>query len=170
MGKRVYLSLGSNLGDRVAHLRQALEQMSGAGVRVKRVSSFYRSEPVGFPAQAWFINCVAEAETERMPLSLLSALKKIERAIGRRPGRRLGPRPIDIDILLYENALVRVARLTIPHPRLAERRFVLVPLRELAPTLRHPATLRTVLELLAETRDAGQVIRLKESMNRREGE
>jgi 2-amino-4-hydroxy-6-hydroxymethyldihydropteridine diphosphokinase len=165
MLKRVYLSLGSNVSDRIANLRRALEQLPGEGVRVKRVSSLYRTEPVGFRAQAWFINCVAEAETELMPLQLLGSLERIERRMGRRAGPRFGPRRIDIDILLYENAVVRLAKLTIPHPRMPERRFVLIPLRELAAHLRHPTTRRTVIEMLAETRDASQVIRLKEIMN-----
>jgi 2-amino-4-hydroxy-6-hydroxymethyldihydropteridine diphosphokinase len=159
--KRVFLSLGSNLGDRLASLRAALQRMPAAGIDVRRVSSFYKSEPVGFTAQAWFVNCVAEARTRLMPLQLLKTLKSIERALGRHRGISKGPRPIDIDILLYENAVVRSASLTIPHERMAERRFVLVPLRELAPHARHPVLKRTVLEMLQHTRDQSQVVRLK---------
>lgn len=159
--KRVYLSLGSNLGDRREHIRRAFEQMPAAGVEVRRVSSFYKTEPVDFSPQAWFMNCVAEVETRLMPLQLLKALKTIERAAGRHPGVNKGPRPIDIDILLYENVVVRSAVLTIPHPRLGERRFVLIPLRELAPSLRHPALKQTVLEMLQGTTDLGQVVRVK---------
>jgi 2-amino-4-hydroxy-6-hydroxymethyldihydropteridine diphosphokinase len=159
-GKRVFLSLGSNLGDRMVNIRQALEQLPGVGVEIKRVSSFYKTEPVGFQPQAWFLNCVAEAETRRMPLQLLHAVKRVERALGRRPGVANGPRPIDIDILLYGSVVVRAAELSIPHPRMAERRFVLLPLRELAANLRHPITRRTISEMLQEAADRSQVVRL----------
>lgn len=159
--KRVYLSLGSNLGDRAGHLEAALEALPAAGVKIRRVSSFYRTEPVGFRPQPWFVNCAAEAETELMPLRLLETLKRVERALGRRRGTPQGPRAIDIDILLYENLVVRSARLTIPHPRLEERRFVLAPLCELAPHLRHPVTERTVAEMLAGARDSSQVIKIE---------
>ncbi len=158
--KRVYLSLGSNLGDRVAQIRKALEMLPSEGVPILRVSSLYKTEPVDFRPQAWFVNCVAEADTELMPLQLLKALKSIERALGRRPGIPKGPRAIDIDILFYENVVVHTPELTIPHARLGDRRFVLMPLRELAATARHPLTQRTVLEMLRETSDASQVVRL----------
>ncbi|HEV2492979.1 MAG TPA: 2-amino-4-hydroxy-6-hydroxymethyldihydropteridine diphosphokinase [Terriglobia bacterium] len=159
--KRVYLSLGSNLGERQAHLEAALGKLAERKIAVTRVSSFYKTEPVDFRPQPWFLNCVAEAETELMPLQLLKALKWIERALGRRPGMAKGPRPIDIDILLYENLVVRSETLTIPHARLADRRFVLIPLRELAPNLRHPVTQRTVLDMLSDIADSSQVVRLK---------
>ncbi len=159
--KQVYLSLGSNIGDRVANLRKAIEELDKVRVKVQGVSSFYRTEPVDFSPQAWFLNCVVEATTELMPLQLLKAVKSAERAVGRRPGVSKGPRPIDIDILLYENVVVRSSVLTIPHARMSERRFVLVPLRELAPAARHPVTRRTVLEMLQETRDLSQVVRFR---------
>ena len=157
---RVYLSLGSNLGDRAANLRRALRTLGEAGARIRRVSSFYKTEPVDFRPQPWFVNCVAEVDTELTPLRLLKTIKSIERAMGRRPGRPKGARPIDIDILLYDNVVARSPALTIPHQRLAERRFVLVPLRELAPTVRHPVTQRTVLEMLGDTRDSSRVVKL----------
>jgi 2-amino-4-hydroxy-6-hydroxymethyldihydropteridine diphosphokinase len=159
--KRVYLSLGSNLGDRVENIRRALEALEGAGVVIRRLSSFYRTEPVEFRAQPWFVNCVAEAETELMPLQLLKAAKSVERSLGRRSGIPKGPRPIDIDILLYENSAVRSQALTIPHPAMSERRFVLIPLGELAPRIRHPVTERTVSEMLHETPDTSLVVRMK---------
>ena len=159
--KRVYLSLGSNLGDRVGNLRQAFKLLDEAGIQVLRTSSFYRTEPVDFRAQPWFVNCVVEAATELMPLRLLTTLQSIERALGRRHGPAKGPRQIDIDILFYENVVLRSATLTIPHERLAERRFVLIPLRELAATVRHPITRRTVLEMLNDTPDASQVVKIK---------
>lgn len=159
--KRVYLSLGSNLGDRRAHLEEALAKLAAREVTVVRVSSFYKTEPVDFRPQPWFLNCVVEAETELMPLRLLQTLQRIERALGRKPGITKGPRPIDIDILLYENLVVRSTTLTIPHARLADRRFVLVPLRELVPNLRHPLTQRSVVDMLTDTRDSSQVVRVK---------
>ena len=160
--KQVYLSLGSNLGDRVGNIRRALDVLREAGLKVWRVSSFYKTEPVDLRAQPWFVNCVAEIETDLMPLRLLKTLQSIERELGRRHGIAKGPRPIDIDILLYGNVVIRSAVLTVPHERLAERRFVLVPLRELAAQTRHPVTQRTVLEMLDETPDTGHVIKLKD--------
>jgi 2-amino-4-hydroxy-6-hydroxymethyldihydropteridine diphosphokinase len=160
-GKRVYLSLGSNLGDRVANLRQALKVLGQAGIEVERVSSFYKTEPVDFRPQPWFVNCVAQAVTELMPLRLLKTLQSVERTLGRRHASRKGPRPIDIDILLYEKIVTRSSALTIPHERLAERRFVLIPLRELAANLRHPISQRTVQEMLGETADTSRVIKLE---------
>jgi 2-amino-4-hydroxy-6-hydroxymethyldihydropteridine diphosphokinase len=142
-------------------LRRAMEELSRAGVKVERTSSFYKTEPVDFRPQAWFLNCVVEATTEWMPMQLLKAVKAVERALGRRPGVSKGPRPIDIDILLYENVVVGTAALTIPHARMSERRFVLVPLRELAPGLRHPVSRRTVAELLHDSPDMSQVVRYK---------
>jgi len=152
--------LGSNVGDRVANIRKALERLTGVGVEIRRVSSFYRTEPVDFRPQAWFVNCVAEAETRLMPMQLLKAVKLVERTLGRRPAVAKRPRAIDIDILLYENVVVRSAVLNIPHERMAERRFVLLPLRELAGSLRHPISKRTVFEMLAEAGDTSQVVRL----------
>jgi 2-amino-4-hydroxy-6-hydroxymethyldihydropteridine diphosphokinase len=159
--KRAYLSLGSNLGDRTVHLQNALKELGPAGVEVLRVSSFYRTEPLEFRPQPWFINCVAEAKTSLLPRQLLKALQTIERKLGRKRTIPKGPRSIDLDILIYEKAVIRSSVLTIPHERLAERRFVLVPLRELAPNLRHPVTQRTVAEMLEDTPDRSQVIRIE---------
>jgi 2-amino-4-hydroxy-6-hydroxymethyldihydropteridine diphosphokinase len=160
-GKQVYLSLGSNRGDRVANLRRATEELAKVGVEVQRVSSFYKTEPVDFGPQAWFLNCVVEALTGLMPMQLLKAVKSVERGLGRRPGVSKGPRPIDIDILLYENVVVRSAALTIPHERMNERRFVLIPLRELVPAARHPVSKRTVTEMLQDVPDLSQVVRYR---------
>lgn len=159
--KRAFLSLGSNLGDRLARLHQALDGLPGQRVRVSRASSFYKTEPVDFLPQGWFVNCVAEVETDLMPVRLLRACQAVERALGRRSGVAKGPRPIDIDILLYENAIICSRELVVPHERLPERRFVLVPLNELAPEARHPGLDRTVRELLHDTVDRSRVIRLR---------
>jgi 2-amino-4-hydroxy-6-hydroxymethyldihydropteridine diphosphokinase len=159
--KTAYLSLGANLGDRIANIRKGLELLAEAGVEVRRVSSFYKTEPVDFRAQPWFVNCAAEVGTDLMPMQLLKAVKAVERALGRRNGVAKGPRPLDIDILLYESVAMHSSTLTIPHERLAERKFVLIPLKELAADARHPVTQRTVLEMLQETSDTSQVVRLK---------
>ncbi len=157
--KLIYLSLGSNLGDREANLVRALDSLAAAGVRVLRRSSLYATEPVGPAPQQWFLNCVIEAEADLMPRLLLRAVQQVERALGRQRLVRGGPRTVDIDILLYGSSVIRAAELEVPHPRMADRRFVLIPLRELAPGLRHPWLRRTVTELLADTQDASQVRR-----------
>jgi 2-amino-4-hydroxy-6-hydroxymethyldihydropteridine diphosphokinase len=159
--KRVFLSLGSNLGDRSENIRKALDELATSGLDVRRVSSFYRTEPVEYLHQPWFVNCVAEVATELLPMQLLDTVQRLERSLGRRRGIKKGPRKIDIDILLYENVIVRSARLNIPHVSMAERRFVLVPLRELEAGLRHPITERTIVEMLNETSDTSQVIRIQ---------
>ena len=159
--KRVYLSLGSNLGDRAAQIGRALHELNAAGIKVIHISSQYRTEPVDYRAQPWFTNCVAEVHTNLMPLQLLRALQSIEREMGRKRGLPKGPRPIDIDILFFEDAVMQSAILTIPHERLTERKFVLVPLREIAPNLRHPVTQQTVVAMLNQTRDTSLVVKLK---------
>lgn len=159
---RVHLGLGSNVGDGAAQIRRALELLARQGCRVLRISSMYRTEPVGLRDQPWFTNCVAEAETALSPRALLRTVKAIERFMGRRPSAPGGPRPIDIDILFYEDQIVRLPRLRIPHPRLSERRFVLIPLKQLAPKFYHPVFHKTVLQLLRETEDKSKVFRLKD--------
>ena len=146
--KTVYLSLGSNIGDRGANLRSALDRLTAAGVLVRRVSPIYETEPVDFANQRWFLNLAVEAETDLFPLQLLARTERIERELGRVRGVPKGPRTIDIDILLYGNAVIHSETLAVPHPRMAERRFVLVPLADLAAGLRHPVTRRTVREML----------------------
>jgi 2-amino-4-hydroxy-6-hydroxymethyldihydropteridine diphosphokinase len=146
--KTIYFSLGSNLGDREAHLRAAIERLSAAGVHVLRISPVYETEPVDYTDQRCFLNLVLEAETGLFPMQLLSRIGRIERALGRVRTVAKGPRTIDIDILLYGQAVVRGSTLEIPHPRMAQRRFVLAPLADLAPGLRHPVTHRSVREML----------------------
>jgi 2-amino-4-hydroxy-6-hydroxymethyldihydropteridine diphosphokinase len=155
--KTVYLSLGSNLGARAANLETAITRLSELGT-VKAVSSFYESEPIGSLTQPWFINCAVALETERMPRQFLSAVLRLERDMGRRRTAVHGPRSIDIDILLFGNALVDTAELTIPHPALHERRFVLEPMVEIAPEVRHPALKKTMREL-RDALPAGQKLR-----------
>ena len=159
MKKTIYLGLGSTLGDRAAHLEQALAVLAGEGIEIVRRSSFYATEPVGFSPQQWFLNCVVEATTELMPRQLLRATQQAENELGRRRLVRNGPRTVDIDILFYGSNVVSMPDLEIPHPRIAERRFVLVPLREIAPGLRHPTLRRNIGELLAATADRSEVRR-----------
>src|ERR1700682_466348 len=146
--KTVYLGLGSNVGDRERNLAAALAQLAGPALRILRVSSTYETEPVDYTGQRWFLNLVVEAETDLFPMQLLARIVKIERALGRVRTVPKGPRTLDIDILLYGRAVIRSARLEIPHPRMGERRFVLAPLAELAPGLRHPLTRKTIREML----------------------
>ena len=146
--KIAYLGLGSNVGNREQHLATALAKLAAPDLRVRRVSSIYETEPVGFAAQRWFLNQVAEIETELFPMQLLARIGKIEQALGRVRTIANGPRTLDLDSLFYGNAVVRTAKLEIPHPRIAERRFVLAPLAELAPELRHPLTHQTVRAML----------------------
>jgi 2-amino-4-hydroxy-6-hydroxymethyldihydropteridine diphosphokinase len=158
----VYFSLGSNLGDRVAHIERALARLAEENVRIVKRSSFYETEPVEFLAQGWFLNIAVEAETELMPRQLLRVIRNIERELGRKRVVRSGPRTIDIDILLFGTSIMNAADLKVPHPRMTERRFVLVPIAEIAPTLRHPALRLTMSELLAATKDRSQVRRAQE--------
>jgi 2-amino-4-hydroxy-6-hydroxymethyldihydropteridine diphosphokinase len=157
--KKVYLSLGSNVGDRAANLARAIEALATANVSVLQRSALYATEPVDFEPQGWFLNCVAEAETELMPRQLLRALRKMEEGLGRKKLVRRGPRILDVDILLYGSSVLRTPELEIPHPRMTARRFVLVPLAELAPALRHPVLGLTISELLAATPDRSSVRR-----------
>ena len=157
MHKIVYLSLGSNLGDRTANLRIALEKLADCGT-VAAVSSFYETEPVELTAQPWFLNCAAKLDTEKMPRQLIAGILAIEQSMGRQRRQKNGPRTIDIDILLFGTSVIDIPSLTVPHPKLHERRFVLEPLVEIAPEIRHPVFKRTMRQL----RDAlpqGQTVR-----------
>ncbi len=154
----VYLSLGSNLDDREEHLRNALRLLREAGLEPKRVSSIYETEPRDLTDQPWFLNLVAQFETELSPRALLRIVNQAEAKLGRERIIEKGPRTIDIDILFHGDLILKTTRLTIPHPRLAHRRFVLEPLAELAPGYVHPVLGKTIRELNAGV--AGQVVRL----------
>ena len=159
----MYLSLGANRGERAAQIEQALGLLGDAGVRVRRQSSLYETEPVGMRSKRWFLNCVVEVRTQLGPLALLRLVKRIERQLGRPAsrGRRPTARPIDIDIVYYGKRVLRQPKLIIPHPRRLERRFVLEPLRELAPKRRDPITRQTAAQMLAQLLDRASVRRLR---------
>jgi 2-amino-4-hydroxy-6-hydroxymethyldihydropteridine diphosphokinase len=152
-----YLSLGSNVGDREAHLREALARLSAAG-RVVAMSAFYETEPVEFTRQPWFLNCAVALETSHTPQQLMTAILRIEEEMGRRRVQKKGPRSIDIDILLFDDTIIDSTDLTIPHPALHQRRFVLEPLAEIAPEVLHPAIKKTIREL-RDALPAGQAVR-----------
>jgi 2-amino-4-hydroxy-6-hydroxymethyldihydropteridine diphosphokinase len=147
--KTGYLGLGSNIGNREANLREALERLESDGIRVVRRSSLYETEPRDLRDQPWFLNAVVEVETDLFPLQLLAHIQNVERAMGRRRMTPKGPRNIDIDILFYGRSVIETADLQVPHPRIAQRRFVLEPLTEIAPEFRHPVSGKTASELLA---------------------
>ena len=142
-----YLSLGSNLGNRAGNLRAAVEKLSGFG-KIVAVSSFYETEPVELTNQPWFVNCAVALETEQVPEAFLGELLALEQSMGRRRTQKKGPRTIDIDILLFGDAIIETAGLSIPHPAMHQRRFVLVPMAEIAPEQRHPILKRSMRELL----------------------
>jgi 2-amino-4-hydroxy-6-hydroxymethyldihydropteridine diphosphokinase len=156
----VYLSLGSNVGDRMTNLNTAIAALSASGVQVQRVSSIYETEPVDYLDQAWFLNCVVAGKTELPALELLRALRGIETDMGSKKLIAKGPRLIDIDVLLYGQKTFDSLELQVPHPRMTRRRFVLAPLAEIAPGLRHPSWPGAVRELLAATSDDRQVRRM----------
>ena len=161
--KTVYLSLGSNLGDRQLHLQRAVACLNREGIIVQRQSSLYETEPQDVAQQPWFLNMIAECETTLFPMQLLKVLQRIERKLGRvRTGAvRRGPRVIDIDILLFGKAVIDTPQLTVPHPRMTERRFVLQPLLEIAPGTRHPVTKQSLRKYLDNL--TGQQVRKMQS-------
>ena len=142
-----YISLGSNLGDRAANLREAIERLAEAAA-VRAVSSIYEAEPVDVADQPWFLNCAVALEPDKSPAELIKTVLSIEETMGRRRTREKGPRTIDIDILLFGDQVVEEPGLSIPHPAMHRRRFVLEPLTEIAPEVHHPVLHRTARELL----------------------
>lgn len=131
-----YIALGSNVGDRRAHLREGLERLAAAGVEIVAASSVWETQPVGETGPGWFLNMAARVRTDRTPEDLLDLCLAIERECGRVRGREPGPRTLDIDLLLFEGVTRATERLTLPHPRMRQRRFVLAPLAELMPEAR----------------------------------
>ncbi|HWY03234.1 MAG TPA: 2-amino-4-hydroxy-6-hydroxymethyldihydropteridine diphosphokinase [Candidatus Acidoferrum sp.] len=156
MSNLVYLSLGSNIGERENYLRDAMARLESQG-HVVSGSSFYETEPVEFTDQAWFLNCVVVVETTEPPEKLMAAILKIEHEMGRQRMQNKGPRVIDIDILLYSDKIIDLPELTVPHPAMHVRRFVLEPLAEVAPDIRHPLLNKTICELV-DALPAGQIV------------
>ena len=159
MGTIAYLSLGSNVGQCEQYLRDAIARLAVLG-RVVRVSSFYETEPVEFTDQAWFLNCIVGLETEQSSAQLMTNILAIEHDLGRERTQKKGPRMIDIDIVLFGDAVVNSPDLTIPHPAMHQRRFVLEPLVEIAPEAWHPVLKKTARQLLDELPE-GQAVRQK---------
>ena len=158
-----YIGLGSNLGDPVAELRGAVSELESRGVEVKTRSSLYRTEPVDAPNQAWYINAVAAIGFGGEPNELLEICLSVEAARGRERTARNEPRILDLDILLLEDVVLASEGLTIPHPRLHQRRFVLEPMVEIAPDTVHPGLRKTMAELLNECSDKSRVVRLEDA-------
>jgi 2-amino-4-hydroxy-6-hydroxymethyldihydropteridine diphosphokinase len=156
-----YLSLGSNIGDRAANLREAIRLLQEAGT-VRKISRFYETQPVEVPDQPWFLNCVLELETGKAPRELLQFVLEAEQKMGRLRMRDKGPRTIDIDILLFDERIIDEPGLKVPHPAMSQRRFVLEPLAEIAPHARHPVTGQTTGKTARELLSAlpsGQTVR-----------
>lgn len=147
----VYISLGSNLRDRLEYLREAIRKIElSQGVKISKVSSVYETQPTDYLDQPWFLNMVLELETTLEPLNLLELLLGIENQMGRKRTRRHEPRNIDLDLLLYDDQVLKSDKLTLPHPRMHKRKFVLVPLAEIAPQVVHPLLKKSAERLLEE--------------------
>ena len=157
-----YLSLGSNIGDREQNLRVAIERLQKIG-HVHAVSSYYETEPVDVTDQAWFVNCAVALETPATPAELMTQLLEIEHAMGRKRVHKKGPRTIDIDILLFGDVVLDTPEVTIPHPAMHQRRFVLVPVAEIAPGLMHPVLKKTIESLRRELPEGQIVKKFKEN-------
>jgi 2-amino-4-hydroxy-6-hydroxymethyldihydropteridine diphosphokinase len=155
----IYLSLGSNIGDRQANIRAAIVALPSASILVNKVSSLYETEPVDFLDQPWFLNCAVETESSLEPHALLQALHAIETQLGSKKDFAKGPRKLDLDVLLYGAETIATPDLQVPHPRMLQRRFVLTPLAEIAPNLQHPSWPATAAVLLDHVADNSRVTR-----------
>lgn len=163
----VYLSLGSNLGHRQRNLKTAIGMLPDRRVSVRTISNLYETEPVDYLDQPWFLNCAVEAQTSLSPLELLRALQNIEQTMGSTKRFAKGPRLVDLDILLYGDETIDLPELQVPHPRMLARRFVLVPLAEIAPTHRHPTWNSGVRDFLSKLPDKSIVRRFTETQHSR---
>jgi len=155
--QEIYIGLGSNLGDRLANIKKAIELMRKEGIEIIDESSTYETEPFGYKEQGWFLNSVVKGKTELSPSRLWKSLEKIEKSMGREREVKWGPRIIDLDLLFYGNRMLNGKQLQVPHPELHKRKFVLVPLAEVAPKLVHPVFKKTISELLTDLRDNSKV-------------
>lgn len=155
--QEIYVALSSNLGDRLANIRKAIELMKEERIEIIDESSIYETEPVGYREQGWFLNSVVKGRTELSPRRLWKRLEKIEKSMGRESEIKWGPRIIDLDILFYENKILNGKQLQIPHSELHKRKFILVPLEEIALELVHPVLKKTISELLRDLKDNSQV-------------
>ncbi len=160
-GRWVFLGIGSNLGERKTRIEQGIAALKNCGMSILRRASLYETEPVGITDQPWFLNTVVAGETALAPQRLLKLCKEIERTAGRKETVRFGPRLLDIDILLYKGLVIHEKDLDIPHPRMHERRFVLVPLLEIAPSIKDPRNGKRYANILAELDEGKKVTRLK---------
>jgi 2-amino-4-hydroxy-6-hydroxymethyldihydropteridine diphosphokinase len=160
----VFLSLGSNVGDREKNLRTAIAALPELGVKIKNVSSIYETEPVDLLEQPWFLNCVVGGETTVPPVELLKKLRELEKRMGSKKLVARGPRLIDLDILVYGQQTIDSQELQVPHPRMHLRRFVLAPLAEIAPGLKHPSWRGTASQLLAALDDKSTVKKLSSDL------
>jgi 2-amino-4-hydroxy-6-hydroxymethyldihydropteridine diphosphokinase len=154
----VYLSLGSNLGNHEENILYAGKILEETGFKIKKTSSLYKTSPWGNTDQPYFLNLVLEGETKLSPQRLLKKIETIEKTLGRKKGEKWGPRKIDIDILFYDNKIIKTSNLKIPHPELHKRNFVLIPLKEIAPNLIHPLLKQSVQQMLKEVDDKGSVV------------
>ena len=155
----VYLALGSNVGDRHANLGDAISRMTQSSIHITKLSSIYETEPVDYLEQPWFLNAVLEAQTDLPPAQLLATLRRIESEMGSNKPFAKGPRLIDLDVLLYADETIDTPTLQIPHPRMLQRNFVLAPIAEIAPTIRHPSWSANAADLLAHSPDQSIVHR-----------
>ena len=162
MSHTAFIALGSNLGDRQGNLREAISRIGAFG-EVKRLSSWFETEPVEMTDQPWFLNAALELQTDLEPLPLLRGLLSVEQAMGRHREVPKGPRNIDLDLLLFDNQVINTSELTLPHPEMHKRRFVLAPLTEIAPAVVHPVLRKPVLTLLEMLTDPAEVRRVPSS-------